>query len=286
MISWRNAWSILFVTAFFSSCYGRIDDRKGHQPRLRHESFGLSGDRSAVIVFSAAWCKPCRHEIPAFNQLKAYYGDRLDVVGMMVEGNESGSIPTADDLKSFSNAEGERPAFPLSADRGWKLFDSLMPQGGRTLPLTAFVTREGEIYSLIQRSLQFESELLPLAEALLRGEPSPQPPRQTTQPDQTKNKKPRWAQVSDWVQESGHSSESPIYLALRSSWQSGLAAQGFTDLDMPFEKGSFKIDPASESTPETVLSGEWRSDSGCSLTVGFKPDGTYAGSSGICNTGG
>ena len=283
MNSVRMLWLGVFLSLILSACYGRVDDREGHQRRLRPEAFGLSGDRPAVIVFSAAWCKPCRFEIPAFNRLKVRFGDRLDVIGFMVEGLQPGSMPISEDLERFSNAEGDRPIYQQTTDKQWKLFDSLKPQVGRTLPLTAFVKRDGDVLSLVQRSMLFESELAPLAEALLRDESVTLP---STAPQTTANKGLRWAQISDWVNEADVGRESPIYKAIENGWQTGLIEQGFSELDMPFENGSLKIISATDLAPPKILIGEWRSTSGCSLTVAFNPDGSVAGTTGICNTGG
>lgn len=43
----------------------------------------LTGDypeKIQVINFWATWCKPCVDELPAFEKLKATYGDQIDVI--------------------------------------------------------------------------------------------------------------------------------------------------------------------------------------------------------------
>jgi peroxiredoxin len=54
----------------------------------------LSSYRGKVVVlnFWAAWCPPCKQEIPWLNELQKQYGDDLQVVGVTVDDEDSAEL--------------------------------------------------------------------------------------------------------------------------------------------------------------------------------------------------
>ncbi len=257
-------------------CYGRIDDQAGAAPpRIDRSDFGLAASQPAVLVFSAAWCKPCRHEVPLFNTLQGLYLGRVQVMGYLVEGEERGAAPDPRAAAAFADGHGVRPEFPLTLDGGWRRFDKLLPPNGRTLPLVAFITADGDVLSLAQHSLELHSELIPLTEALIAGTPPPSiaPPAVDTAS--------RWVPVQEWTLEAEHAEGTPAFNAMESGWEQGLAQQGFTSGEMPFEKGSLRLQ-SSAGGREWVAQGEWTTPTGCELRVTYREDGSFAGSIGVC----
>ncbi len=60
------------------------------------DSAALQNGRPLLIVYWAAWCRPCHQEAPLLRQLKAAYGERLLMVGIAAgEGEELDDVKFA-----------------------------------------------------------------------------------------------------------------------------------------------------------------------------------------------
>jgi thiol-disulfide isomerase/thioredoxin len=65
----------------------KVDDLDG-------KPLSLSGSRGKVILlnFWATWCGPCRAEIPDLIELQKKYGDRLQIIGLDVDDDDSAEV--------------------------------------------------------------------------------------------------------------------------------------------------------------------------------------------------
>lgn len=91
-----------------------------------------------LVDFWASWCIPCRKEMPAFNRLRAEYGERgFEVVGL-----------GADSLENVLKFLDEVPVdFPIVYGELFSVMD-ISAEYGNTyggLPFNAFVDRDGII---------------------------------------------------------------------------------------------------------------------------------------------
>ena len=91
-----------------------------------------------LVDFWASWCIPCRKEMPAFNRLRAAYGDQgFEVVGL-----------AADSLDKVLEFLDEVPIdFPVVYGDMFDVMDISEAYGNTYggLPFNAFVDREGKI---------------------------------------------------------------------------------------------------------------------------------------------
>ncbi|MFB9238520.1 TlpA family protein disulfide reductase [Plantactinospora siamensis] len=87
----------------------------------------------AVLNLWAAWCSPCRKELPAFQRLAARTGGTLHVIG----------VDTRDDRDAAAGLAGDLGVtFPTLVDRNEEL---RIRAGGRGLPSTILVDASGRI---------------------------------------------------------------------------------------------------------------------------------------------
>jgi thiol-disulfide isomerase/thioredoxin len=90
----------------------------------------------AVINLWAAWCRPCRKELPAFQRLADRAGGQLHVIG----------VDTRDDRADARDLGTELDlTFPTLFDPGEKLRTRIAAPG---LPATVFVDAQGRIRHL------------------------------------------------------------------------------------------------------------------------------------------
>lgn len=102
---------------------------------------GDFGGRAVILDLWATYCPPCIEEIPHLMSLKARYGDRLEVVGLHVGGEEDRpripafvqklkiQYPIAfpdDDLTEFVTAGDSRIPQTAVFDRGGKLVNKFV----------------------------------------------------------------------------------------------------------------------------------------------------------------
>ena len=91
-----------------------------------------------LVDFWASWCIPCRKEMPAFNELRAAYGDQgFEVVGL-----------AADDLEKVQEFLDEvQVDFPIVYGDLFDVMDISAEYGNSFggLPFSAFIDRDGNI---------------------------------------------------------------------------------------------------------------------------------------------
>lgn len=272
----------LSMLVLLTSCYGRLSDSSSGR-ELNAKDYGLTDSKPALIVFAAAWCKPCMAEIHSLNRAQAQLGDRLQVTGFAVEGAQKGVPAAPKDTALFQSPHGERPEYPLTLDPSWKLFDQLRPSAGRSLPTMVFVDSNHRVVHLVQRSMEYETELLPLLQNLVAGQTSaPLPPQTPKDPQPDPSGKIVNQTFANWTALPGHGPDSEIYQKMQAAWMQGLEDFAFTEDDMPFSNARLRIFAYDDGRSKPV-SGIWvAADTGCRLTVYFHPDGSYDRSEGVC----
>ena len=110
-----------------------------------------------MVNFWAAWCPPCRREIPAFIQLKETYGARgFDIVGIAID-SKPNIVDFTDPMDmNYPILMAEREGLGLSRAYGNRL---------GVLPYTVIVDRQGKIVYTHRSELTFEEAekvILPL----------------------------------------------------------------------------------------------------------------------------
>lgn len=97
---------------------------------------GLRGVPTVVNLW-AAWCAPCRKEMPAFQRLHAAAGGRLRVLGVVTEDTDRDALDAAAHLGVH---------YPSVVDADGRLLDR---SGVRALPVTFFVEASGRAHRYV-----------------------------------------------------------------------------------------------------------------------------------------
>lgn len=110
-----------------------------------------------LVNFWAAWCAPCREEVPQFEALQTRYGSQgLQIIGISIEDVES-------ELRDFCRKNNVNyPVVPGDA----KIADAF--GGVLGLPTTLLIGRDGRIYKKYAGATDFatlESDFLPFLKA-------------------------------------------------------------------------------------------------------------------------
>ena len=119
---------------------------------LSGESVSLDGFRGKIVflIFWAAWCAPCRVELPELDRLyKKYNHEGFEVIAISVDASES-------DVKNFLRKFPVR--FPVLLDKQSDVNDAYRVSG---LP-TAFIIGKNGIIRHVHRG--FGKEFLPMYE--------------------------------------------------------------------------------------------------------------------------
>ena len=122
--------------------------------------------RIVLLNFWAAWCPPCRREIPAFSEVREFYHeDGFEVVGI--------AIDDLDSVKKFL-ADMKTIHYPqlIGMDDATQLMQELGNKRGG-LPFSVLVDRGGAVRFVKSGELE-KNTLIEKVEALL-GETSPPP---------------------------------------------------------------------------------------------------------------
>ncbi len=267
----------VFFLALLTSCYGRLKDSS--EQKSLNSIFSLSQGKPSLVVFSAIWCKPCRAEIEDLNKLADKYGNRIQIRSYVVEGEKRGSVPTDEEIKnSFLSISGEAPRYLVKPDGSWVYFDKLTWPQGRQLPSMVFFNGDGTLALTVQRSLDFESELIPVVERLIQN--SPLPPTEEKPPilDIVK------LNISEFIERPGNELTEALSQNLQKAWSKGRTVYGFPASKMPFLSGVIEF--YVNNNVDIPVQMDWESDSEsgfCSLSVKVNPDGSFLSSSGVCN---
>jgi thiol-disulfide isomerase/thioredoxin len=96
-------------------------------------SFGDLAGKPTVVNFFAAWCAPCKYELPAFVRAHAHYGDKIRFVG--VDETE----PKADGQQAADRA---KVTYRLATDPAGEVLAAF---GGVSMPTTVFLDANGKI---------------------------------------------------------------------------------------------------------------------------------------------
>lgn len=258
---------------------GRLHDENAGR-KINPKDYGLDDTHAALLVFAAAWCKPCMSEIHSLNRANSELSDKVQIAGFMVEGAQKGVPAAPKDSDLFVTPAGEHPSYRLTADSAWKLFDALQPSSGRSLPTMVFVNRDHVVIRIVQRSMEYETELLPLLRALASDStevPGPKPG-----PVEDPQGKPVNMTFAEWSAVADNIPGSAVYVNVEAAWRTGLEKFTWTEDSMPFASARMTIYAYNDGRRK-LLSAIWvAEDTGCKLTVYFNPDGTYDRSEGIC----
>ena len=94
-------------------------------------SLSVFAGRPLIVNFFASWCKPCVKEMPDFEKLHGSHGDRLNILGLAVEGVR----PAREIVESTG----------ITYSVGLDEHDLLAELGGFAMPTTVFISKEGRL---------------------------------------------------------------------------------------------------------------------------------------------
>jgi thiol-disulfide isomerase/thioredoxin len=94
--------------------------------------------RPVVMNFFAAWCPPCREELPTLSAAQRRVGGNVAFLGIDVADSNSAAL----DLVKASGV-----TYPLGTDPDYKIADSLYHLRG--LPSTVFIDAKGNIAATV-----------------------------------------------------------------------------------------------------------------------------------------
>lgn len=117
------------------------------------KNLSLSDYAGKVVLldFWATWCPPCRKGIPDLIQLKKEYGDKIEIIGISLDGITYGGR-TLKDVKPF--VESSKINYPVVYGNT----DIVEKYGGITsIPTSFLITKDGYIHAsyvgLIEKSV-------------------------------------------------------------------------------------------------------------------------------------
>ncbi len=93
--------------------------------------------KPVILNFWASWCPPCKMEMPDFEKMYRKYGDDVSFIMInMTDGNRETKE------KAISFIKEQKYTFPVYFDLD---FEVAYTYGARTLPMTFFIDKEGNI---------------------------------------------------------------------------------------------------------------------------------------------
>ncbi|MBQ46715.1 MAG: hypothetical protein CMP10_04380 [Zetaproteobacteria bacterium] len=286
----------LTMTVLISSCLGRIDDRiNGELSPIERSQFGLTDKSPLIISFGAGWCKPCRKEIDYLNQVVEKYDNKIELLGLVVEGTTKGSAPDSLAITEFIGKSGNPPRYPTEPDPEWATYDAFQPAKSGSLPLLVFINQDNRIVNKIQRSMNLENELYPIIDSMIAGKMISQSPTvgmdppelgdPSTDQDQSTNSKVTYSNllISQWSVSQSEQTQN----RLQAIYMEITEKEGFEPDEFTFGDGKLRLklttDLTNETTTEMVTRALWSSASGCQLTIWFKENLKVNRTEAICN---
>ena len=116
-----------------------LDNLRNRDEKLTFDD--LSAGRPAVVNFFASWCGPCKKELPVFVDAFEEHGGKVAFVGVDTEDSAS---------EGLEMVERYGVEYPAVYDPDATIRNAL-GRGG--LPVTAFVTADGEVAKVVAREM-------------------------------------------------------------------------------------------------------------------------------------
>ena len=117
-----------------------------------------------VINFWATWCGPCCREFPCLQEAWKLYSNRVDVIAMSVEENDTDEV-----LKQFTAEYG------LEFSVGRDELNMYRAMNGMYIPTTLIVDRNRRVVTVEIGSKNFTEEFTDLFDRLLETVPTAEP---------------------------------------------------------------------------------------------------------------
>ena len=122
-------------------------------PTVDGKQVSLADYKGKVVIldFWATWCGPCRRGIPDLIELKKEYGDKVEIIGVSVDGiTRDGS--TVKDIKPF--AEEFNINYPIALG-DLKLINSY--GGIRSIPTSFIIDQDGKMVAKYEQLVPKET---------------------------------------------------------------------------------------------------------------------------------
>lgn len=105
----------------------------------------LPGGRPVIVNFFAAWCEPCRRELPALEQAARRHRGSVEVVGIDVADSRSRAVDLLDEAGV---------TFPAGYDPARDVADRYRVSG---MPTTVFVGADGRVLGTVRGPLDLDT---------------------------------------------------------------------------------------------------------------------------------
>jgi thiol-disulfide isomerase/thioredoxin len=124
--------------------YGKAPPDFGFDVGAGPQRLALLTGSVVVIHFWAAWCVPCLHELPLFEQLHSIYGDQLTLITFGWKEDQKTSRALLDALKLD---------LPLASDAARTIADEY---GVQSIPTTLIIGRDGNVAYVSVGEMQWD----------------------------------------------------------------------------------------------------------------------------------
>ena len=94
--------------------------------------------KDVLLVFYAAWCKPCHHEVPLLVQYQQSHRDQVQVILV--------ALPSDDLEQDLVETFGRKPVFPIVIDKNRTIVNKFFGAGSSlVLPFSYYISKTGVI---------------------------------------------------------------------------------------------------------------------------------------------